>query len=908
MVLEQLSFSPDSPLFSKRVQDFDHDFYKLGEYIRVLSKLMQQYCKDIRKAAKSCEAFHIHMREGLEASNSNASFHKVMKKVSDVFGEIATSQEILADSLTQSFVNPIEDFYNNDIKAITTLKQSYKRDKLLYDDFLVRYLQNDTSFGLRNLNNNSQMDVRALDLVQQRKKFELNRFDMINEINSIEKRKSFVITECCVSSLIMLRSSHRECNESLNSSEKFILDMNKLHFEERTHFQHSQIEVGTHRSKIVSELQRMIDHVESQMPQPSPDETGNIFEHSVDLNRQNSIDENRINVTAVATNALNRISVFGANFLSGLTNKNQSSNAHSNEISNSINVPNKFMIKKPSAEFVIQPVGSVPPADEAIAGSGSGIHVTTPTLIEVESRMKALDKSRLEEQYILNDLEEFAGVVKQGYILEKSGVNKLLQQQWTREWLVIDDTKLYFIKERDSVTMPLEVHIVCDTMLASVRELKPDTQHANTIQPFQFEITYANLRSYILQAEGPKEYSLWLEAIRSAIEKRLISGSTSAPLQSSGSSKCASPIANKKLIAATQARRRLNQEVLSVILAANESCAECGKRDPRPDWVSLNLGVLVCIDCSGVHRSMGVHISKVRSLTLDDLEPEEYLFLSKIGNINSNIIWESRLPTGMLRPTPSDSYQSRDKFIRAKYQLKSFLELPSFDESKEDELKNTQFETFLEACSVDDVVQVVRLIAEGIDVNYVHQSVHCLDRVAGSCCPHCSLTDSCSCSNVLVSTTALHVAAEHGSLCAVVCLLMNGADIYAVATYESKYNLMNNESISENAMDERCVGLLAEEVATAAEKSEIAAYLNRKAEVMRSGNRQQDSGALRDCDSDADKEKSRAISKSDLLSRIRAADGQRQVGKIQAKVAKVLGSLSEGTKNTSISGTNKSTK
>jgi hypothetical protein len=54
---------------------------------------------------------------------------------------------------------------------------------------------------------------------------------------------------------------------------------------------------------------------------------------------------------------------------------------------------------------------------------------------------------------------------------------------------------------------------------------------------------------------------------------------------------------------------------LKSVSKLNCICADCGAEDP--DWASINLGILICIQCSGIHRSLGVHISKVRSLTLD---------------------------------------------------------------------------------------------------------------------------------------------------------------------------------------------------------------------------------------------------------------------------------------------------
>lgn len=60
-------------------------------------------------------------------------------------------------------------------------------------------------------------------------------------------------------------------------------------------------------------------------------------------------------------------------------------------------------------------------------------------------------------------------------------------------------------------------------------------------------------------------------------------------------------------------------------LPTNQTCADCLERGPR--WASWSLGVFLCIRCGGIHRKMGTHVSKVKSVTLDRWEEEMVAFM-----------------------------------------------------------------------------------------------------------------------------------------------------------------------------------------------------------------------------------------------------------------------------------------
>ncbi|GAB4840705.1 ADP-ribosylation factor GTPase-activating protein agd12 [Ancistrocladus abbreviatus] len=119
----------------------------------------------------------------------------------------------------------------------------------------------------------------------------------------------------------------------------------------------------------------------------------------------------------------------------------------------------------------------------------------------------------------------------------------------------------------------------------------------------------------------------------------------------------------------TSGKRRLRDLLL---LKDNRVCADCGAPDPK--WASANIGVFICLKCCGIHRSLGRHISKVLSVTLDDWSEEDIDAMIEVGgNASANSIYEAFFPEGYSKPGPNASHEDRMRFIRSKYELQEFL-------------------------------------------------------------------------------------------------------------------------------------------------------------------------------------------------------------------------------------------
>ncbi|XP_022608232.1 arf-GAP with dual PH domain-containing protein 2-like isoform X2 [Seriola dumerili] len=115
--------------------------------------------------------------------------------------------------------------------------------------------------------------------------------------------------------------------------------------------------------------------------------------------------------------------------------------------------------------------------------------------------------------------------------------------------------------------------------------------------------------------------------------------------------------------------RERNKKILLELVKrpGNRRCADC--RAPDPDWASYKLGVFVCLNCSGIHRSLS---SRVKSIKLDFWEDELVKFMECNGNANAQALYEKAVPPYYYQPQQNDHLVLREQWIRAKYERREF--------------------------------------------------------------------------------------------------------------------------------------------------------------------------------------------------------------------------------------------
>ncbi|XP_062842347.1 arf-GAP with SH3 domain, ANK repeat and PH domain-containing protein 2 [Trichomycterus rosablanca] len=155
----------------------------------------------------------------------------------------------------------------------------------------------------------------------------------------------------------------------------------------------------------------------------------------------------------------------------------------------------------------------------------------------------------------------------------------------------------------------------------------------------------------------------------------------------------------------------LTRAVIEDILRmpGNHICCDCGA--PDPTWISTNLGILICIECSGIHREMGVHYSRIQSLSLDKLGTSELLLARNIGNSGFNEIVEANLPSQFLKPSADSDMATRKDFILAKYIECQFAHRSGCS-------SDTLRRRLKEAVHSRDIFSLVQLYSEKLDLTH----------------------------------------------------------------------------------------------------------------------------------------------------------------------------------------------
>lgn len=216
----------------------------------------------------------------------------------------------------------------------------------------------------------------------------------------------------------------------------------------------------------------------------------------------------------------------------------------------------------------------------------------------------------------------------------------------------------------------------------------------------------------------PKDLTTFFTATISADEK--ISNIAPAPLQklvrstSAGSDSIGGSVCSS-----------VCHPLVEKIMQENPVCADCGKQSP--DWGLLQYGCLICLECCGAHRLLGVEQSKIRWLTLDKLSDSEALLLQSLGNDRVNKIWQKSMLSGNKKHFKKElsDQKEREKWIKRKYKNKEFINASgNGDNGKKSsrEKKERICGELISAAKRSDIFALAYAVAHGADLNWRNQN------------------------------------------------------------------------------------------------------------------------------------------------------------------------------------------
>ncbi|CRG89849.1 putative ribosylation factor GTPase-activating protein cnt6 [Talaromyces islandicus] len=692
---EDMGAVEDGPLFRATIKALEQ---KTGSMRTKIKKVLKK-AEAAHTAQVACnEAVHGFISALNDASTSNANaIQPAMEHYFErIAREILTFEQVNAMHLQKLVIDPLSKLYTNDIKQAESKKKDFDEESRDYYAYVGRYLgqRQDSLKEKKRAESDSKYQAK-------RRTFELKRFDyssFMQDLHGGRKEQEVLshLTKYAETQARNYLSTAKKVGEMIPQLEALVREVDQADKE----FQFQRTERETKRRALETSTKTYVEP--ENLSTPSAIGTINNGQSSEsELNRADSTGSQLRSVHSNASSASSQT----AQPSGGTTLTSSISNASSN----------------PSASR-FKGIRDLEERD--------GLSVAGSDKLGGPQRKEGL----------------LWALSRPGSHIDPKGINK---QAWHKFWIVLDQGKL---SEYSNWKQRLDLHMdPIDLRMASVREAR------NAERRFCFEVITPQFKR-IYQATSGEDMSTWITAInnalQSAVEGRNPPPSMPSSAHSDGSAKRrdigsiltgksssysgqhgysasanTSSVNRRTTVGARPSYIRSDSntyeenpaKLLQTIRDAdqgNKWCADCSSTI-KVEWVSINLGIVLCIECSGIHRSLGTHISKVRSLTLDvnSFSNDIVEILLQVGNRVSNMVWEATLDQSQ-KPQPQSSREQRLKFITAKYSDRAYVQPLTAGRSH----YSTANETLLASIKRNDIQGVLHGIALRANVNVADRS------------------------------------------------------------------------------------------------------------------------------------------------------------------------------------------
>lgn len=653
---EDMSNVEDGPVFRANMKHLEQ---RTGNMRTQVKKVLKKAEAAQQAQQESNEAIRAFLGALQEAASSHASAFKPALEhyFSNIAKRILKYEEENGTLLRRQIIEPLSKLYTNDIKQVETKKKDFEDESREYYAYVSRYL------GQRQDSLKEKKRAESDSKYQNKKKnFELKRFDYSNFMQDLH--------------------GGRKEQELLAQLTKYA---------------DGQAKAFTQAAKKVKELQPQLDALVREVAEA--DKEYKIQRTGREEKRRN-LEMNNLNTTSSETDSTLYSS--SAPTAGGVTNSS-AGYASDTDLSRADSTSSQFGY---AARSNLSPTSSQhQPSNHANFSTSPA----APSLMSNANKFRGIRD--LEEREVGvggADKQAACATRKEGLLwalskpgshIDPKGINK---QAWHKFWVVLDQGKL---SEYSNWKDRMELHRdPIDLRMASVRMARDAERR------FCFEVITPQYKR-VYQATAEDDMVNWINSINNALQSAFESRSNSAgipvPYNERAGSEFGAILTGKSMpqpgphntptrADSSGVYRRVtvgsrpsnapssgyeqeeNPTRLLDLVRANDQgnsfCADCGSNS-RVEWVSLNLGVVLCIECGGIHRSLGTHVSKIRSLTLDvqAFTDDIVEVLMQIGNRISNMVWEAKLERSA-KVEPWANRELRLRFITAKYVERAYVE------------------------------------------------------------------------------------------------------------------------------------------------------------------------------------------------------------------------------------------